>query len=257
MKKSSKKLTISVVSHGHRDLVLAIAKQLAIISLNVPTHLIIIINSVDLEDFDQIAIPRSSLTEVTLIKNRLPQGFGKNHNQAFKHCDTDFFCIVNPDIELSSSPFAKLENAFARPEIGLTYPEQIDEKYAVLDFERDLASPMSIAKRHLLNRRDQTKRHETVHWVSGAFMMFKSSVFRELGGFDERYFMYCEDVDICLRMQLAGYRLARADATVIHHTQRQTLKNPKHLAWHVRSLLRLWNSAAYKEYKKKFVDSRQ
>ncbi len=87
-------------------------------------------------------------------------------------------------------------------------------------------------------------------------MAFKSTVFRELGGFDERYFMYCEDVDICLRMQLAGYSLARADATVIHHTQRQTLKNLKHLAWHIRSLLRLWNSAAYKEFKKKFINSR-
>jgi N-acetylglucosaminyl-diphospho-decaprenol L-rhamnosyltransferase len=248
MNRFSKKIAISIVSHGHRDLVFAIAKQLAVIPLNVPVHLIITINSVVLEDFDQIAIARNSLTEVTLIKNPLPLGFGANHNQAFKHCATDLFCVVNPDIELSS-------NAFSNPEIGLTYPIQVDEKSAMLDFERDLASPMSIARRHLLNRRDRSEHYKSVHWVSGAFMMFRSKMFRELGGFDERYFMYCEDVDICLRMQLAGYRLARADATVIHHTRRKTLKDPKHLAWHIRSLLRLWNSAAYKEYKKKFIDS--
>jgi N-acetylglucosaminyl-diphospho-decaprenol L-rhamnosyltransferase len=256
MSKFSNEITISIVSHGHRDLVFAIAKQLAVIPLNIPVHLIITINSVVLEDFDQIEITRNSLTEVTLIKNPLPQGFGANHNQAFKHCSTDFFCVVNPDIELSGNPFTSLKNAFANPEIGLAYPEQIDEKSAMLDFERDLASPISIARRHVLNRRDRTKQYRSVHWASGAFMMFRSKVFIELGGFDERYFMYCEDVDICLRMQLAGYRLARADATVIHHTQRQTLKNPKHLAWHIRSLLRLWNSAAYKEYKQKFINSR-
>jgi N-acetylglucosaminyl-diphospho-decaprenol L-rhamnosyltransferase len=93
-----------------------------------------------------------------------------------------------------------------------------------------------------------------VDWISGAFMMFKSSAFRKLGGFDERYFMYCEDVDICLRLQLAGYKLVRADATVTHHTQRRTLKNLQHLVWHVRSLLRLWNSAPYKQYKQRFID---
>lgn len=139
---------------------------------------------------------------------------------------------------------------------GCAYPAQISASGMLLDFERTLVSPLSLVQRHLLRRRHRLLSQQPVHWVTGAFMAFKSTVFRELGGFDERYFMYCEDVDICLRMQLAGYSLARADATVIHHTQRQTLKNLKHLAWHIRSLLRLWNSAAYKEFKKKFINSR-
>jgi hypothetical protein len=50
--------------------------------------------------------------------------------------------------------------------------------------------------------------------------------------------------------------LAKADATVIHHTQRRTLKNLQHLAWHVRSLLRLWNSEPYKQYKRRFIDNK-
>ena len=84
-------------------------------------------------------------------------------------------------------------------------------------------------------------------------MAFRADVFAGLGGFDERYFMYCEDVDICLRAQLAGYRLERADAKVVHHTQRRTLKSLRHLTWHVRSLLRLWRSPAYLQYKKQFM----
>ena len=79
-------------------------------------------------------------------------------------------------------------------------------------------------------------------------MAFNSAVFRSLGGFDERYYMYCEDVDICLRLQLAGFGLSPANATVVHHAQRQTTKSLRHLAWHVRSLLRLWNSPTYKAY---------
>jgi N-acetylglucosaminyl-diphospho-decaprenol L-rhamnosyltransferase len=250
-------LTISVVSHGHSALILTLAKQIASTSLHRNIKLVITINSPELDDeLDANAFALTSLTNVVLLKNSTPKGFGANHNQAFQNCETAFFCIINPDIELTKEPFVSLLNALSVSGVGLTYPRQVDGRNTSLDFERELASPVSIAQRHLFGQRHQFNGDKPVHWVNGAFMMFKSSAFRDLGGFDERFFMYCEDVDICLRMQLAGYRLARADATVIHHTQRKTLKNPKHLAWHVRSLLRLWNSDAYKEYKKKFIDLR-
>ena len=51
-----------------------------------------------------------------------------------------------------------------------------------------------------------------------------------------------------MRVQLAGYSLARVDAIAIHHTQRNTLKNLWHLAWHTCSLLRLWNLREYHQY---------
>jgi N-acetylglucosaminyl-diphospho-decaprenol L-rhamnosyltransferase len=251
-------ITVSVVSHGHSALVQRLVEQLAVLVIKSTTDINLVITN---------NLPRSNSFSgqfrsnqypfaITFLHNETPLGFGANHNQAFRHCNSDFFCVLNPDIELAIDPFTSLVNAFTDPKIGLTYPSQTDVRHATLDFERGLVSPASIAQRHLLRRKHQSGSGMPMHWISGAFMVFKSSVFRELGGFDERYFMYCEDVDICLRMQLAGYRLARADTTVVHHTQRNTLKDPKHLAWHIRSLLRLWNSAAYKEFKQKFIDSR-
>lgn len=248
-------LTISIVSHGHQNLIVAFAKQLAYIIPSVRVHLIITVNAVALEDLDQSTVARNSFSNVTILKNSQPQGFGANHNQAFKYCSTDLFCVVNPDIELLQDPFSSFANAFTNLKVGLAYPSQINSDTSRLDFERDLVNPKSIAERHFFKHLEVNAQYKNVHWVSGAFMVFKSSVFRELNGFDERYFMYCEDVDICLRLQLAGYTMERADATVIHHTQRQTLKNPRHLAWHIRSLLRLWNSDAYKAYKRRFIDA--
>jgi N-acetylglucosaminyl-diphospho-decaprenol L-rhamnosyltransferase len=256
MNVNNDQLTISIVSHNHEDLIKAFVKQLAVISPCIRIDLIITINANSIENFDQISIERNSFSKVTILKNTLPKGFGANHNQAFKHCKTDLFCVVNPDIDLLLDPFPSLVNAFSNLSVGLTYPSQINANKTSLDFERNLVSPASIIQRHLLRRSESTDLSKSVHWVSGAFMVFKSYVFRELNGFDERYFMYCEDVDICLRLQLAGYTLARADTTVIHHTQRQTLKNPQHLAWHIRSLFRLWNSDAYKAYKRQFIDGR-
>jgi N-acetylglucosaminyl-diphospho-decaprenol L-rhamnosyltransferase len=242
------------VSHGHGAQVKHLLRQLVkwhtpelkkvVLTLNVP--------ALDVDFFQENTsyLP----LDLFIIKNKRSFGFGANHNQAFRQCNSKYFFVLNPDLDLTTNPFPGLLTAIASDKTGCAYPVQISEDGVPLDFERTLVSPRAIVQRHLLPPHYQIQCSQSVHWISGAFMAFKSSVFRELGGFDERYFMYCEDVDICLRMQLAGYNLARADATVIHRTQRQTLKNPRHLAWHIRSLLRLWNSASYKEYKRKFID---
>jgi GT2 family glycosyltransferase len=71
-------------------------------------------------------------------------------------------------------------------------------------------------------------------------------VFAALGGFDERYFMYYEDVDLCARVREAGLdvRLDPA-ARAVHAAQRDSHRRPRYLAWHLRSMLRFWTSAAY------------
>ena len=64
------------------------------------------------------------------------------------------------------------------------------------------------------------------YWVGGMFMGFRSSVFREIGGFDERYFMYLEDVDICAELLAAGYEVAiDADNKVTHDARRGSRRN--------------------------------
>jgi N-acetylglucosaminyl-diphospho-decaprenol L-rhamnosyltransferase len=250
-------LCVSIISHGHKNLIDMLVKQLATKASSDIAQLIITCNRPDLEKFDDLCTNNTWPFKVHCIYNEHPLGFGENHNNAFKHCDSKFFCVMNPDIAIIDNPFQKLCEALASNNMGCSYPEQITANGLALDYERELAKPLSIAKRYFGKKYSSSKSNASISWASGAFMVFKSSIFRTLLGFDERYFMYCEDVDICLRMQLAGYKLARADVTVIHDTQRQTLKNPQHLAWHIRSLLRLWNSAAYKEYKRKFIDKRK
>ena len=246
-------LVISIVSHSHGALITRLLGQLGalpagsvgavMLTLNVPEFLPELNNDV----VDPALAERLNLQ---ILRNVVPLGFGANHNQAFKASGITglgLFCVVNPDIELpDDGVLAALLAALAQPGVGLAFPNQVDGQGRMLDFARSLTTPRAILLRRLgLGSRTPAG---AVDWVNGAFMAFRADVFAGLGGFDERYFMYCEDVDICLRLQLAGYRMAKADAVVVHHTRRRTLKNLKHLAWHLRSLLRLWRSSAYHAY---------
>ena len=244
-------VTLSVVSHGHAVLIRALIEALAGTSGEWISKVVVTNNLPSLDNFADLAGWSSYPFALKVINNAKPLGFGANHNQAFGHCETDYFCVINPDIEIVKDPFAAVLETLSQFGVAFAYPAQVNESYLLLDFERELVGPQSIIRRHFLGRRYRQQVGSPVHWVNGAFMAFDSSVYRILNGFDERYFMYCEDVDICLRAQLAGYNFARANAIVVHHTRRSTLKSCEHLAWHACSLLRLWSSAPYREFRKK------
>ena len=90
------------------------------------------------------------------------------------------------------------------------------------------------------------QRESQVDWVNAACLVLPQPVWQALKGFDEAYFMYCEDVDLCLRLRRSGWELSRAAVRVVHAGQRASHRRWDHLYWHVTSLLRLWRSPAYR-----------
>jgi N-acetylglucosaminyl-diphospho-decaprenol L-rhamnosyltransferase len=281
-------ITVSIVSHGHGALV---ARLLVQLGAQCPAGVAVVVVTVNVpEPLHSAALAQAAHTAqhcglaVEWVHNAMPQGFGANHNRAFALCESRYFCVMNPDIALQDdcNPFGCLQLALAHgnqdaddlasgaagvvtaqgkgtANPAIAYPVQVDAQGKVLDYARALVTPWALVRRHVLRKRavaSQTMEPESVgpvHWASGAFLLFRADVFKALGGFDTRFFMYCEDVDLCLRAQLAGYGLVQADARVVHHTQRRTLKSLQHLAWHVRSLLRLWLSPVYRDFKRQFI----
>ena len=181
---------------------------------------------------------------ISELFNTEPAGFGANHNRAFDHCNSAFFCVLNPDIEVASPElWQNLVQEASVPGTGLAYPRVVNPDGTVQDNEREAVTPAALLRRHLLKRES-----DRVDWISAAFWLVPTAVYRRLGGFDERFFMYCEDVDFCLRLRLQGLTLRRADATVVHDASRSSRRQPRHFAWHVRSLLRLWSGPALWRY---------
>jgi GT2 family glycosyltransferase len=240
-------LTLSVVSHQQGALVQTLLRDVAA-RVRTPVRAIVTVNIPETLPFQagDFAFP------VEILHNAAPKGFGANHNAAFKHCRDSYFCILNPDVSLPDDPFPPLLDALARdPKLGLVAPLILDPNGAVEPSSRPFPTPSFILRKALFGPPRQphypiAQEPVSPDWVAGMFMVLPAKVFAAVGGFDERYFMYYEDVDLCARVREAGLdvRLDPA-ARAVHAARRDSHRRPRYLAWHLRSMLRFWMSDAY------------
>ena len=244
-------LTVSVVSHGHGDTLLPLLEQLAHQRPPGLRRVIVTFNRPEAQA--QAAVAGADWPFELLVRaNATPAGFGANHNRAFEHDArqpggaSPVFVVLNPDLSWDGDPLGACVRALrADPRAGCAYPQQTDAAGVPQDYARRLPTPRRLLARHLGGRRHECAPGEAPDWVSGAFLALRHEAFAQIGGFDERYRMYCEDVDLCLRLRLAGWRLVAADASVVHAAQRASRRDLRHLLWHLRSLWRLWRSPAW------------
>lgn len=233
---------LSVVSHEQDDLVNQLLESVARYCL--PERLVVTVtrNTTTPSLFTFKRLPFS----VTILQNSQPKGFGANHNQAFMTCRQEYFCVVNPDIILTSDMFDDLIPPLSVKNIGVTAPVLVDSDGRLQDSARLFPTPGRIISR-VFGRRGvecdypQSKGCISPDWVAGMFMVFPSHVYEKIGGFDERYFMYCEDADICMRLRTRGYKvLVNTRVSAVHNPRRSSHRSLMHLWWHLISLLRFF-----------------
>lgn len=247
------RLTISIVSHGQAGMIekilgdfkqLSIKPSAVIITYNIPERLLI--------DPDAYCFP------VKLVKNRVAQGFGANHNAAFAVSRSDFFCVLNPDVRLDMNPFPALLETLRFTEAGMVAPLVSNASGIIEDSARHFVTPGQLVKRIFRKKAGiipellQPDHPGLMYpdWLAGICMMFRADTFRAIRGFDEGYRLYYEDVDICARMRLDGYTIALCPKSlIVHHARRKRFRNPRYLAWHIASATRYFRSDAYKALK--------
>ena len=211
-------ITISIVSHNQASLVQLLLSDLKAQCNTYPLKVTITLNLPEKLNFKLSDYPFPT----TVIENESPKGFSANHNQAFKRSDESFFCVMNPDIRIHTDPFPALLLGLQNASIGLVAPLIIGEHGLVED---DPIFP---------------------DWVGGMFMLFPRAVFEKLGGFNERFFLYYEDVDLCARLRLLGYEVALYPrAQVNHDARRSSHASFKYFKWHLSSMLRFFCSVVF------------
>jgi N-acetylglucosaminyl-diphospho-decaprenol L-rhamnosyltransferase len=241
-------ISISVVSHSQLGMVTALMDDLKehcgascfelILTFNLPENV-----SFAGDDF---------VYPIKLIRNTSPQGFATNHNKALTFASGKCFCVLNPDIRLNVDPFPALLASLSNPAVGVVAPLIMNGAGAVEVSARRLPSPLKILSKFFGfgHGPDYLIEDTPIHpdWVAGMFMLFRRTTFEKMHGFDERYFLYYEDVELCARLKLSGYRVVLVpQAKVVHNAQRSSHHNLKYLGWHLRSMLRFFLSPVYRQ----------
>jgi hypothetical protein len=243
-------ISISIASHQQMHLVKQLLDDLQAQCSAEDIEIILTRNVPETHDFnlDELIFP------LRLIDNPSPRGFGANHNAAFKIATGDYFCVLNPDIRLKENPFPALIALAQQAGVGVVAPRIVNTSGLREDSARRFPTPSELLRKALGGMSEvvtDAPDASAPDWIAGMFMFFPRSVFEELHGFDERYFLYYEDVDLCARLALAGYkRLVCSDVTVVHDARRSSHGNFRYASMHLKSIFRFFFSDVYRQVRK-------
>jgi len=206
---------------------------------------------------ESLSIP--SCDNLEIIQNGTPRGFAENHNLAFELCTTKYFLVLNPDVDIDPAIFEYLKQSMEKVDAKLIAPLVLSNTGELEDSVRRFPTFKNLLMKALgndISRYPLAPGHEYVfpNWIAGMFMLFDSEAFAAVGGFDKRFFLYYEDVDICARFWQKAYRVAVCQkASIIHEAQRDSRKRVRYMFWHFSSLIRyfykhLWRLPKTPEY---------
>lgn len=183
--------------------------RLAAAAGGVPLETIVVDNA----SADETASMGSKTSGVRVLRNETNLGFARAVNRAATASQGKILVVINQDLYLQPNAlkiiheFTSLKMAVAGGELSFqngAYQPSCGPFPTLAGTLCRLALPPGIRKSYLLRSRSNETR--PVDWVSGAFIGFPRALFDRIGGFDEDYFMYYEDVDFCLRARRAGFQ---------------------------------------------------
>ena len=235
----ARSVSVSIVSHGHGLMVADLLGDLARIDSPHVVEVLLTLNVPEPTGFEPPSLP----VPLRIMENPAPRGFGANHNAAFARSTGSRFAILNPDLRLDADPFGGLLAALEAPGMALAAPRVVDAAGTTAPSGRRLYTPLEIVSRLWRS----TAVTDDPEWLAGMFMLVRDDAFRRVGGFDERYFLYIEDVDLCTRLRVDGWRFAYVPEVPVHHAaQHASHRSLRHLRWHIASMLRYWASPGFR-----------
>ena len=198
--------------------------------------------------------------KVVYIQGHGNVGYGAAHNVALREAvrqNAEYHLVLNPDIEFAEGVIEKLtEFMNEHRNVGLVMPKVLypngDIQYlckllptpADLIFRRFLfflPGNSKRTKKYELWNLDYSKIHFGIPSLSGCFMMFRVDTLKQIGGFDERFFMYMEDLDLCRRVHNVAQTAFFPLTTIVHHYKKGSYKSFKLLSYHILSAFKYFN----------------
>ncbi len=181
-----------------------------------------------------LKVMQEEFPQVRTIRLEKNFGFTGGYNKAFDQIESDLFVLINSDIEVTEGWLEPLVRWMQEhPECGACAPKlhswQEREKFEYAGAAGgclDLFGYPFCRGRVLKNLETDHGQYDSpadVFWATGACLMVRSSLYRELGGLDDRFFAHMEEIDLCWRMQLAGYKVTVVPESMVYHVGGGTL----------------------------------
>jgi N-acetylglucosaminyl-diphospho-decaprenol L-rhamnosyltransferase len=159
-----------------------------------------------------------------VIQRSTNDGFGTAANEGVRRASGRFVCILNADIRLPTSDVvARLAQHFTDPSVAIVAPALVLPDGREQDSARQIPIPSDLLVRRL-GRRDLGRVNpalpSSVPWVVGAFLLIRREAFDSVDGFDERFRLYFEDVDLCVRLHRLGWKVVFDPTVRVSHYHR-------------------------------------
>ncbi len=210
-------------------------------------EVIIVDNSVDLQEKKALTTLEQNRPSLKIIFNKQNLGFARAVNQGAAQAEGDTLLILNPDTFLFKDTLGLLEVELAKEGVGATGPfiqfpdgtEQSGARRLTPTPARAFAkiiglTRLGLMKDHNLAGSDLPLEPQAVEALSGACMLMRKDLYQELNGMDEAYIMHCEDLDLCMRIRLKGLELMFVPAAkVVHEKGHSSSRQPLWVAWHL------------------------
>ena len=215
------------------------------------------------------------------IYNNENVGFGKANNIGFKYANGNFIWVLNSDTILHTQNVNEIiEKKFNKyPNVGVIVTKVLYEDGSLQPNVQSFSSLTTILLRLLkvgefvrnnkvllnffiwlpikpkliktyLENFNKKRKEEFIEWASGCSLIFKRALYEKLGGFDENFFMYTEDEEICYRVHKLGYKILYTPDIVVTHFEGKSNKNVKTNGF----LLREKIKSEFYYYKKHFPE---
>jgi len=221
------RVTAVIVSFNTREhLLRCVASLQAHVSL--PIEVVVVDNG---SDDGSAAAVRAAHPAARVVENGANLGFAAACNRGLREARAPYGLLLNSDAEVCPGTVEALARVLdERPEVGVVGPRTVGpDGGPQLSFGPDLTPPAEWRQRRLVVglRQGQaaavrevtalSAREQEPAWVSAACLLARKAALDAVGGLDERFFLYEEDVDLCLRVRRAGWRILYTPAAVVMH----------------------------------------
>ncbi len=231
-------VSVSIVNYKVPELLASCIESLQVALQHISSEIIVVDNA---SEDDSKTLIKSRFPEVTWIQNEKNVGFGRAHNQAIRQAKGTYIAIVNPDVVVSRNTFKKLSEFMHTTEnVGIIGVQMRNEDKDFLPeskrnpptlwnaFQKELGLNFLPKNKNYYALQVNPNEVAPVPVLSGAFMYMERSKFNALGGFDERYFMYAEDIDLSIESLKMGWDNYYLGNIIITHLKgKSAKKNPE------------------------------